>query len=128
MAHASRNRISPEVLVVDDEAGMLQYLRRALELEYCAVETVCSGSAAIDRVRNGYDPDLILLDIEMPGLNGLDTLSQLLQFRPELKVVMCSCRDDDDTITRAHALGAHDYLPKPFRQMQLSDALRRWLH
>lgn len=92
------------------------------------METVGSGSAAIDRVRNGYDPDLILLDIEMPGLNGLDTLSQLLQFRPELKVVMCSCRDDSDTITRAHALGAHDYLPKPFRQIQLSAALRRWLH
>jgi len=127
MAQTHRNRIGPEILVVDDEAGMLQYLRRALELEFCAVETECSGSAAIARVRDGYRPDLVLLDIEMPGLNGLDTLSQLLQFRPELKVVMCSCRDDVDTITRAQALGAHDYLPKPFRQVQLSAALRRWL-
>ncbi len=118
---------APIVLVVDDEAGMQQYLRRALEMEYCAVETVSSGRDAIDRVRTGVVPDLVLLDVEMPGLNGLDTLEELLRHRPELKIIMCSCRDDAATIGKAHTLGAREYLAKPFRQIQLAAALHRCL-
>ncbi len=124
---AQRFKVRPTVLVVDDEAGMRQYLRRALEVEYCAVETAASGEAAIDRVRRGAMPDLVLLDIEMPGLNGLDTLSELLQFRPGLKIIMCSSRDDAATIGKAQELGARDYLAKPFHQVQLAAILRRCL-
>jgi CheY-like chemotaxis protein len=118
---------SPIVLVVDDEAGMQQYLRRALEMEYCAVETVSNGRDAIDRVRTGVVPDLVLLDVEMPGLNGLDTLEELLRCRPELKIIMCSCRDDADTIGKAQSLGAREYLAKPFRQFQLAAAVQKCL-
>ncbi len=124
---ARGSHVRPVVLVVDDEAGMRQYLRRALEVEYCAVETAASGPAAIERVRQGSAPDLVFLDIEMPGLDGLDTLSELLQFRPGLKIIMCSSRDDAVTIGKAQQLGARDYLPKPFRQVQLAAALRRCL-
>ncbi len=124
---AQRTKSRPMVLVVDDEAGMRQYLRRALEVEYCAVETAASGPAAIERVRQGTAPDLVFLDVEMPGLDGLQTLSELLQFRPGLKIIMCSSRDDAATIGKAHQLGARDYLPKPFRQVQLAAALRRCL-
>lgn len=124
---AQRYKAKPRVLVVDDEAGMRQYLRRALEVEYCAVETAASGEAAIDRVHHGSIPDLVLLDIEMPGLNGLETLAELLQFRPGLKIIMCSSRDDAATIGKAQELGARDYLPKPFGQTQLAATLRRCL-
>ncbi len=126
MAHRVRVNL-PVVVVVDDEAGMQQYLRRALEVEYCAVETVSNGLDAINRVRRGPAPDLVLLDIEMPGLNGLDTLSELLRCRPELKIIMCSARSYADTIDRAQSLGAREYLAKPFRHVQLADALQRWL-
>jgi len=126
MAHKVRATL-PVVLVVDDEAGMQQYLRRALEVEYCAVETVSNGRDAINRVRRGPAPDLVFLDVEMPGLNGLDTLSELLRCRPELKIIMCSSHSDADTIDRAQTLGAREYLAKPFRQVQLADALQRWL-
>src|SRR5579864_3168639 len=125
---ARKAKIStPMVFVVDDEAGMQQYLRRALEMEYCAVETVSNGWDAIARVRTGAVPDVVLLVVEMPGLNGLDTLEELLRCHPELKIIMCSCRDDADTIGKAHTLGAREYLAKPFRQVQLAAALQRCL-
>ena len=127
MPYRSHTQNGRRVLIVDDEAGMLQYLRRALEMEYYAVETVASGGEAIHRVRTGDLPDIVLLDIEMPGLNGLETLKQLLEAHPELKIIMCSCCDDEGTIGEALALGARDYLPKPFRQVELAAALRRSL-
>jgi len=112
------------VLVVDDSPAMLRYLRVLLELESYQVETVNSGEEAVRLLKEGYAPAIVLLDVEMPGMDGLKTLRQL---RPDLKVIMCSGVDDPRTARRAALLGAQAYITKPVQHLYLSAALERCL-
>jgi CheY-like chemotaxis protein len=125
-----RGKASPRatVLVVDDDPSMLEYVRTMLELDGYRVETAVGGMAALDKLRCGAAPDLVLLDMQMPGMDGLETLRQLLRFRSGLKVIMCSGVSDPRKALAAFLLGAQDYLTKPFRHLYLSAALERCLH
>lgn len=116
------------VLVVDDDESMLEYVRTMLELDAYKVETARGGHAALEKLRAGLAPDLVLLDVQMPGMDGLETLRQLLKMRSGLKVIMCSCANDPRKALSALLLGARDYLTKPFRHLYLSAALERCLH
>ena len=71
--------------------------------------------------------DLVLLDVQMPGIDGLQTLERLRQLRPRLKVLMCSCLNDPHTVLEAILMGAQGYLTKPLRDEDLDAALRRCL-
>lgn len=115
------------VLVVDDSPAMLRYLRLLLELEAYEVETANTGEEALRRVKEGYSPTIVLLDVEMPGIDGLKTLRRLRKLRPDLKVIMCSGVDNPRTVRRAAALGAQAYISKPVQQLYLSAALERCL-
>jgi two-component system, NtrC family, response regulator AtoC len=112
------------VLVVDDEQAMQTYTRALLEPEGYQVETVSSGADALFRVRQGQSPDVVLLDLLMPGLDGLQTLEQMHQVDPALKVVMLSCVSDSRKIVEAIRLGAADYISKPFRKDDLQNVLQ----
>ncbi len=116
------------VPVVDDDASMLHYVRTMLELDAYRVETAQGGAAAVEKLRGGLSPDLVLLDVQMPGMDGVETLRQLLKIRSGLKVIMCSCANDPRQALTAFLLGARDYLTKPFRHLYLSAALERCLH
>jgi two-component system, NtrC family, response regulator AtoC len=115
------------ILVVDDEPGMLAYLRTLLELNSYAVETVSNGNDALDAVIRGPMPDAVLLDLVMPGLDGLETLDRLRHLRPGIKVVMLSCISVARKVVDAVHLGAQDYLTKPFQEAELQAALKRCL-
>lgn len=115
------------ILVVDDEPSMLRYLRTLLEVDSYRVETANNGAVAIDRVRRDPVPDLVLLDLLMPPPDGLETLEQLHQVRPELKVVMLSCVSDTRKVVQAIRLGAQDYLTKPFQKAELDGVLKHVL-
>ena len=65
------------ILLVDDEPGMLRYIRTLLEVDEYTVETASTGEEALQRVEKGLRPDLVLLDLLMPGIDGLQTLEQL---------------------------------------------------
>src|SRR5215470_11672488 len=116
------------ILLVDDEPGMLRYIRTLLEVDDYKVETANTGEEALDRVQKGLEPDLVLLDLLMPDLDGLQTLEQLRQARPGLKVVMLSCVSDTRKVVQAIRLGAHDYLTKPFQKAELDAVLNHCLH
>jgi two-component system response regulator AtoC len=107
------------ILLVDDEPGMLRYIRTLLEVDDYKVETASTGEEALERVQKGLQPDLVLLDLLMPGIDGLQTLEQLRQAKPGLKVVMLSCVNDTRKVVQAMRLGAHDYLTKPFQKAEL---------
>src|SRR5271157_2244311 len=107
------------ILLVDDEPGMLRYIRTLLEVDDHKVETASTGEEALERVKKGLQPDLVLLDLLMPGIDGLQTLEQLRQLRPGLKVVMLSCVNDTRKVVQAMRLGAIDYLTKPFQKPEL---------
>src|SRR3989475_1423480 len=107
------------ILLVDDEPGMLRYIRTLLEVDDYKVATASTGEEALERVQKGLQPDLVLLDLLMPGIDGLQTLEQLRQMRPGTKVVMLSCVSDTRKVVQAIRLGAHDYLTKPFQKAEL---------
>jgi len=111
------------ILLVDDEPGMLRYIRTLLEVDDYKVETATTGEEALERVQKGLQPDLVLLDLLMPGIDGIQTLEQLRQIKPGLKVVMLSCVSDTRRVVQAMRLGAHDYLTKPFQKAELDAVL-----
>ncbi len=115
------------ILLVDDEPGMLRYIRTLLEVDEYKVETASTGEEAVARVQKGLVPDLVLLDVLMPGIDGLQTLEQLRQLRPGVKVVMLSCVSDTRKVVQAIRLGAHDYLTKPFEKAELDAVIDQCL-
>jgi len=115
------------ILVVDDEASMLAYLRTLLELSSFEIETVSNGTDALDAVIRGPVPDVVLLDLVMPGLDGLETLDRLRHLRPGIKVIMLSCVSTTRKVVDAIRLGAQDYLTKPFQEAELHASLKRCL-
>jgi DNA-binding NtrC family response regulator len=118
---------TPNILVVDDEPHMVNYLRTLLEVESYKVETACNGLEAVRRVQEEPPPDLVLLDVAMPGLDGLETLGRITEIRPGINVVMLSCVSDPRVVVNAIRLGAQDYLPKPFQKADLEAVMKRAL-
>ena len=127
MPARERNSRKPTILVVDDSPAMLRYLRTLLEIDCYEVETASNGTEALERLRSGCAPALVLLDIQMPGANGLQTLRAMRKVYPELKVIMCSGVDDPIQVRKAALLGARAYLTKPVRHLYLSAAVERCL-
>jgi two-component system response regulator AtoC len=110
---------TPLIMIVDDEPTMLRYLRTLLEVDGYRVETATNGEEALERLRQYPTPDLLLLDVLMPVLDGLQTLEQVRSMLPNLKVVMLSCVSDTRKVVQAIRLGAQDYLTKPFQKADL---------
>ena len=107
-----RGRVRPTVLVVDDEAGVRSALKGVLGDEGYLVEVVDSGEACLEQV-TGRVFDLIILDIWLPGLDGLETLTLLRKRAVETQVVMISGHGSIEAAVRAIKLGAFDFLEKP---------------
>jgi two-component system, chemotaxis family, chemotaxis protein CheY len=124
---ARANGPKATILVVDDSPAMLRYLRLLLEIDSYQVETASNGADAVRRIRQGYSPAVILLDLQMPGMDGLKTLRRLLKLQPDLNVIMCSGVDDPIKVQQATVLGAKAYLTKPVRHLYLSAAVERCL-
>ncbi|HZQ92968.1 MAG TPA: sigma-54 dependent transcriptional regulator [Terriglobales bacterium] len=117
----------PSILVVDDEPSMLRYMQTLLEMDQYRVETATNGMDAIRRVEQNPAPDVILLDLLMPHMDGLQTLERFRQIKPSAKVVMLSCVSDTRKVVEAIRLGAQDYLTKPFHKADLDSVLKRLL-
>jgi two-component system, OmpR family, response regulator len=101
-----------KILVIEDETRILSFLTRGLEADGYSVEGACDGRDGLARAVGG-DWDLVLLDLLLPGLPGLDVLDALQRQRPGLPVVILSARSDLPTKLRGFDLGAADYVSKP---------------
>lgn len=119
--------MSASILLVDDEPSVLRYTKTLLEIDNYQVETAASGEEALQRIERGPAPNLIVLDLLMPGMDGLQTLESCKRIHPEQKVLMVSCVSDTGKVVQAIKLGASDYLTKPFQPQQLHGAIRRAL-
>ena len=106
---------------------MLRYLRTILEGDSYCVETVSRGRQAVERIQRDPLPDLVLLDVLMPEMDGIETLERIRSLRPGLKVVMLSCVSEPRRIVQAIRLGACDYLTKPFQRAELDSVLQHVL-
>src|SRR3989441_5950108 len=103
----------PYVTVVDDDSAFANYLRTFLSLRGYETRSYSRGDEMLASVKQGDPPDVVLLDVMMPGLNGIDTLRALKAAKPDLQVVMLSGREHASTIVEAVRLGAADYVIKP---------------
>lgn len=111
------------VLVVDDEPSIRKYLQTLLEVDGYRVTALSSGQEALQSVQDGERPDVIILDVLMQEMDGLDTLRQLMQVDRTLNVIMLSCSNEVTTVVEAIRLGAQDYLTKPFEKAELDAAM-----
>src|SRR5215469_3209665 len=118
---------APRILVVDDEPSMLRYMQTLLETEDYHVETATNGLEAVKRLEQNPAPDLVLMDLLMPQMDGLQALERCRQLRPGIKVVMLSCVSDTKKVVEAIRLGAQDYVTKPFHKTDLDAVLKRLL-
>ena len=103
----------PYVAIVDDDSGFANYLRTFLSLRGYETRSYSRGDEMLASVKQGDPPDVVLLDVMMPGLNGIETLRALKAAKPDLQVVMLSGREQASTIVEAVRLGAADYVIKP---------------
>lgn len=106
------NPATVQVLVVDDEAEIRSMLQEFLSLKGYGVRTAPDGAGAIREIVR-IPPDIILLDIEMPGLSGVETLPTIRALAPHAAVIMVSGSTDTETSKLALARGAFDYVTKP---------------
>lgn len=102
-----------KILVVDDEEDVRLFLQDFLNERDLEVDTAGSGEEALQKLAKGL-PHIILLDIMMPGMDGLDCLAEIKKKYPKQTVIMITALKDDDRIDRAKKLGATDYIIKPF--------------
>jgi len=110
-------RESHRILVVDDEPRMIRFIRMNLELEGYVVSEAGDGVRALQQVRDTL-PDLIILDVMMPELDGFETLRALREFS-SVPVLMLTARGEEDDRVRGLELGADDYVTKPFSPREL---------
>jgi two-component system KDP operon response regulator KdpE len=116
------NRERYRILVVDDEPRMIRFIRLNLEHDGFEVVEATDGLAALNQVRDAL-PDLVLLDVAMPELDGFETL-RLLREISSIPVIMLTARGEEDDRVRGLELGADDYVTKPFSPRELVSRVR----
>lgn len=104
--------MSKKLLVVDDETEICEFLKSFFEEREYEVYTANTGEEAIEGVRN-LTPQLVLLDVHMPGMDGMNVLKEIKQNHPEIKVIMVTALETREKIEEAMRLGADNYITKP---------------
>lgn len=101
------------ILVVDDEIEACRTLKDFMVFKGYEVQTAQNGKEAIDKVKS-FKPHIVLLDIIMPGMNGIEVLKEIKKIAPEAGVIMVSAVGEEETAQKTLELGAYDYILKPF--------------
>jgi len=114
----------PRIAVVDDEVSVRKSLRRLLQAFGFDVATFASGKVFFDSLEI-QRPDCLILDLHMPGMNGLEVQGRLTQAGLRVPVIVITGHDEPETRARCLAAGADDYLCKPFNGDELVTAIER---
>lgn len=116
------------LLVIDDSENILSLIRTALSSRHYTVVTCEHCEEAIEKLESGTSPDLILLDLMLPDMNGLDFLNIINSRYPHLKTIVISAKHDVETVTEAMRKGALDYILKPFSVDELKISVNKAIH
>lgn len=118
----TQHRDGKRILVVDDEPRMISFIRMNLELEGHQVLEAHNGLEALEAVRTRL-PDIVLLDVMMPELDGFETLRMLREFS-SIPVIMLTAKGEENDRVYGLELGADDYIPKPFGPRELTARIK----
>jgi DNA-binding NtrC family response regulator len=116
MVYRSSTLVPPAVLLVDDEAPFLETLSKRIAKRNLKVSTALSGSEALDKLKAGggaSNYDVVILDVKMPGMDGLETLAAIKQKHPNMEVIMLTGHATVESAIEGMKTGAFDYLMKP---------------
>ena len=116
--------VDVKILVVDDENIVLESCRLVLETEGYEVILVSSSDAAL-KILEKLDPSLLLIDLKMPGRDGMYLMGELKQKRPDIPVLVMSGYATKETIDEVSFRGAAAFIPKPFTPDELLETIRR---
>jgi two-component system response regulator MprA len=116
-----------KILVVDDERAVRESLRRALELEGYEIELAEDGAQALERLHSEQEPDAMVLDVLMPGVDGLEVSRTLRREGSRLPILMLTARTQVEDRVEGLDAGADDYLTKPFALEELLARVRALL-
>ena len=116
---------TPRLLLVDDDTSLAAMLREFLELQGFSVDVLHNAEDGLARI-DAEPPDLLILDVMLPGMSGFEALKEL-RSRHDLPVVMLTTEGQDEDRDKAMALGATAYIVKPFKPTQLLSLLEEIL-
>ena len=114
----------PRVLLVDDEEKFLDVLSRRLGTHGIDADTAASGEEALTKTK-GKNVDVIILDVMMPGIDGIETLKRIRQENPEVQIIMLSGQSNIEKAVNAMKEGAIDFLEKPVDIGQLMEKIEK---
>lgn len=112
------------VLIVDDEKNIRLTLSQSLEMLALETDTAINGEEALEKLKD-KNFDLILLDLKMPGMDGMDVLRRVQQIRPDIRIIIITAHGTIESAVEAMKLGAVDFLQKPFAPNQIRDLVSR---
>lgn len=113
----------PNILVVDDELSMREFLKILLDKEGYTTQTATDGEDGLAKIENGSF-DLVISDIRMPGMGGLDLLSTIKQSQPSLPFIMITAFASPEDAVQAMKHGAYDYITKPFKVDEIKSVIK----
>lgn len=111
------------ILICDDEEGVRESLNLILEKDY-DISFATNGQEAVDHIKKSHT-DLVILDIKMPRMNGIETLKQIKRAKPDIKVIIATGYKSVETASEAVKAGATDYIVKPFDSKQVLQSVAK---
>jgi len=126
MVDKKKEKPKTKILAVDDEEAVVLLLHEFFSRRNYEVIKAYSGKEAIELVKK-EKPQVVLLDIRMEDMSGLDVLKAIREIDKDVRILMLSALDDMDTISKARQLGADDYIPKPMSMQYLEDVVLKTL-
>ena len=101
------------VLLVDDETGFVETMAKRLAKRNLSVSTACNGNEALDKLKKEGTTEVVILDVKMPGMDGIETLKEIKKRHPLVEVIMLTGHATVESAIEGMKWGAHDYLMKP---------------
>ncbi len=116
----------PKVLLVDDAAFMRMRCAKLLTENGYSVDEAENGQEAVEKYAK-IKPDLVLMDITMPVMDGLTAVAEIKKIDPEAKIVMCSALGQQNTVMSAIKAGAKDFIIKPYQSDKILTTIKRFV-
>jgi DNA-binding response OmpR family regulator len=114
------------ILIIEDNTDLAAGIRHNLELEGYTVDVAADGVSGLEQVRT-RSPDLVILDLMLPGMHGFDVLETIRRERRRTQVLILSARGDEADVVRGFRLDADQYVTKPFRLLELLERVKAML-